>query len=197
MQVLIYTFTYSNQNPISVVNRIINGYCFFFLFNLRLSQDNDCVYTLYVKTGSIIKAGTDSEISVNLGDQAGRSVWIPNLRSWGIMEPTYDYYERGNLDIFSGRGPCIGAPLCRLNLTSDGSGSHHGWYCDYVEVTSTGPHKECSQTIFYVDQWLATDVAPFELTAVLDGCSMWDNGTAKQRMNGRFAVRNPKGSAAA
>lgn len=112
------------------------------------------------------------------------------------MGPSHDYYERGNIDIFSGRGPCIGTPLCRLNLTSDGSGKHHGWYCDYIEVTSTGPHKQCSQTIFYVNQWLATDVAPFQLTAQLDGCSSWDQ-RAKQVVKERFVVGNGGRSAAA
>lgn len=109
------------------------------------------------------------------------------------MGHSHDYFERGNLDIFTGLGPCVGAPLCRLNLTSDGSGGHHGWYCDFVEVTSTGPHKDCSQSIFYVDQWLATDAPPFELTAVIDGCDERLDGPAKA---GAFVVGSkPVGSA--
>ncbi|KAG6399144.1 hypothetical protein SASPL_140619 [Salvia splendens] len=32
------------------------------------------------------------------------------------MYPGYNYFERGNIDIFSG-------PVCKMNLTSDGSGS--------------------------------------------------------------------------
>lgn len=156
-------------------------------------KQRDCVYTLYVKTGSIIKAGTDAQIGVTLGDASGRSVWVPNLKPWGLMGPTHDYFERSNLDIFSGRGPCIGSPICRLNLTSDGAGAHHGWFCDYVEVTSTGPHKHCSQTIFYVDQWLADDAPPFLLTAVVDGC----HGAAVEKRRGRLVVGNPKMSASA
>ncbi|XP_028753503.1 PLAT domain-containing protein 3-like [Neltuma alba] len=153
-------------------------------------SDRDCVYTLYVKTGSIIKGGTDAKISVTLSDASGRSVSVPNLRSWGLMGPTHDYFERGNHDIFSGRGPCIGSPVCRLNLTSDGAGAHHGWFCDYVEVTSTGPHKPCSQSMFYVDQWLADDAPPFDLTAVIDGCGH----VAAEKKAGRFVVGNPKRS---
>ncbi|CAK9139930.1 unnamed protein product [Ilex paraguariensis] len=129
-------------------------------FSAIAGDSNNCVYTFYVQTGTIIKAGTDSKISLRLGDSDGQSVWVPDLQKWGLMGPKYDYYERGNLDIFTGRGPCIGSPICSLNLTSDGSGSHHGWFCDYVEVTSTGPHQTCSKSIFYVDQWLATDAAP-------------------------------------
>ncbi|KAI9081533.1 hypothetical protein K1719_036419 [Acacia pycnantha] len=153
-------------------------------------SDRDCVYTLYVKTGSIIKGGTDAKISVTLGDASGRSVSVPNLRSWGLMSPSHDYFERGNRDIFSGRGPCIDAPVCRLNLTSDGAGAHPSWFCDHVEVTSTGPHINCSQSIFYIDQWLANDVPPFGLTALIDGCY----NVAAETKEGRFVVGNPKRS---
>ncbi|KAG5249151.1 PLAT domain-containing protein [Salix suchowensis] len=82
--------------------------------------------------------------------------------------------------------------ICSLNLTSDGQGSHHGWYCDYVEVTSTGPHKECGQTIFYVDQWLAADAPPFKLTALLDGCRIGDDDVKKGK-HGKFVVENVRG----
>ncbi|KDP22446.1 hypothetical protein JCGZ_26277 [Jatropha curcas] len=167
-------------------------YAFFSAAATGDHHDDLCVYTLYVKTGTIFKAGTDSNIGLSLGDPQGRFVWIPNILSWGLMEPSHDFFERGNLDVFSGRGPCIGSPICRLNLTSDGSGYHHGWYCDYVEVTSTGPHKECSQTLFHVDQWLATDAPPFKLTAELDGCSLFGASSKK----GKFVVGNRSGLSA-
>lgn len=153
-------------------------------------MQNDCVYTLYVKTGWMMKAGTDSKISVVLGDLFGRSVWIPELRSWGLMPYAHDYFERGNIDVFSGRGSCIGSP-CRLNLTSDGSGWHHCWYCDYIEVTSTGPQQPCAQTMFYVGQWLATDIPPFQLSAFRDGCYMRDE-PRKHGTNVPLIVRNPE-----
>ncbi|KAF6140379.1 hypothetical protein GIB67_005304 [Kingdonia uniflora] len=144
-----------------------------FFVSTATGSDNsdDCVYTFYVRTGSILKAGTDSKISVTLGDKAAKSVIIPDLEKGGLMGPGYDYFERSNLDIFTIKAPCIGAPICRINVTSDGTGPHHGWYCEYIEVTLTGAHKDCSQTIFYVQQWLATDVSPYQLTALLDGCS--------------------------
>ncbi|KAK2975806.1 hypothetical protein RJ640_022823 [Escallonia rubra] len=158
------------------------------------SSSNECVYNIYIQTGSIIKAGTDSTISLTLGDSSGKSVWASDLEDWGLMGQKHDYFERGTLDIFTGRGPCIGSPICRLNLTSDGSGDHHGWFCDYVEVTSTGPHKFCSQTVFYVDQWLASDAPPYQLTAVLDGCSEMDNKVRKSG-HGPFVVGKRVGSA--
>ncbi|CAA6664409.1 unnamed protein product [Spirodela intermedia] len=103
-----------------------------------------------------------------------------NLEEWGgLMGPGYNYFERGNLDIFSGRGPCLAAPPCWMELYSDGSGPHHGWYCNYVEVTTTGPHVACAQQLFTVEQWLATDAAPYELTASRDYCGQAARGGAE------------------
>ncbi|XP_050204295.1 PLAT domain-containing protein 3-like [Mercurialis annua] len=147
-----------------------------FLFIIAVStisvvSAQDCVYTVYIRTGSIFKAGTDSIMSVRLYDQFGYYIEIPNLETWGgLMGPDYNYFERGNLDIFSGRAPCLTAPVCALNLTSDGSGPHHGWYCNYVEVSVTGVHAPCSQQLFTIEQWLATDASPYELTALRNNC---------------------------
>ncbi|GAV90655.1 PLAT domain-containing protein [Cephalotus follicularis] len=134
-------------------------------------QGDDCVYTVYVRTGSIIKGGTDSIISLSLYDVYGHMVEMTDLEAWGgLMGPGHNYYERGNLDIFSGRGACLTAPVCAMNLTSDGSGPHHGWYCNYVEVTTTGVHMQCDNKLFTVEQWLALDTGPFELTATRNSC---------------------------
>ncbi|GLU13131.1 hypothetical protein SLE2022_297770 [Rubroshorea leprosula] len=138
---------------------------------VALSDDVDCVYTVYVRTGSIIKGGTDSLISLSLYDAYGTMIEVENLAAWGgLMEPEHSYFERGNLDIFSGRAPCLYAPVCAMNLTSDGSGPHHGWYVNYVEVTTTGVHRACTQQQFTVEQWLALDTAPYELTAIRNYC---------------------------
>ncbi|CAI9753154.1 unnamed protein product [Fraxinus pennsylvanica] len=145
------------------------------IFSICKSDDPDCVYTVYIRTGSIIRAGTDSIISLTLYDAYGYGIRINNIESWGgLMGLDYNYFERGNLDIFSGRGPCLTGPICSMNLTSDGSGPHHGWYVNYVEVTTTGVHKSCTQVNFTVEQWLATDRSPHELTAIRDYCSSDD-----------------------
>ncbi|XP_042486194.1 PLAT domain-containing protein 3-like [Macadamia integrifolia] len=149
----------------------------FFLFAVIISsaiiaQSDDCVYTVYVRTGSIVKGGTDSNISLTLYDAEGHYVEMPNLVTWGgLMREGHNYFERGNLDMFSGRGRCLRAPVCGMNLTSDGSGDNHGWYCNYVEVTSTGPHIPCSQLLFTVEQWIALDASPYELTATRNYCN--------------------------
>ncbi|KAL5703943.1 PLAT domain-containing protein 1 [Ranunculus cassubicifolius] len=140
-------------------------------FAMIAESADDCVYTVYVRTGSIWKAGTDSIMSLTLSDPDGDYISIPNLETWGgLMGPDYNYFERGNLDIFSGRGKCLDGPVCAMNITSDGSGSHHGWYCNYIEVTATGAHIPCGQTLFTVEQWLATDHSPYELTATRSIC---------------------------
>ncbi|XP_031484187.1 PLAT domain-containing protein 3-like [Nymphaea colorata] len=134
--------------------------------------DEGCVYTVYVQTGSILKGGTDSKISVTISDSSGEEhgVHVANLETWGLMEDGHDYFERGNLDVFSGMGRCLDRPICYLNLTSDGQGQHSGWFCDYLEVTATGPHMGCSQSAFYVRRWLALDAPPYLLSSVINGC---------------------------
>ncbi|MED6158886.1 PLAT domain-containing protein 2 [Stylosanthes scabra] len=135
-------------------------------------DDADCVYTVYVRTGSVLKGGTDSKIGLKLYDKYGYYIYIKNLEAWGgLMGNNYNYFERGNLDIFSGRGPCLESPVCAVNVTSDGAGSHHGWYCKYVEVTTTGPHVSCSQQNFQLEQWLALDTSPYQLWAAGNKCT--------------------------
>ncbi|KAK4485942.1 hypothetical protein RD792_008598 [Penstemon davidsonii] len=140
------------------------------------AEDPECIYAVYVQTGSIQRAGTHSVISLSLVDEYGAQIVIPNLEEeWGLMGSGYNYFETGNLDIFGGRGPCLTGPVCGLNLTSDGSGPYHGWYCDYVDVTTVGVGKQCSQQHFTVEQWLATDSPPYQLTAVRNTCSSGGN----------------------
>jgi len=122
----------------------------------------ECVYTVFIRTGSIWKAGTESNITLELAAADGNGVGISDLPSWGgLMGPGHSYFERGNLDIFSGRGPCMAKTPCWMRVASDGTGPHHGWYCNYVEVTVTGPHQGCAQQLFTVEQWLATDAPPY------------------------------------
>jgi len=124
----------------------------------------ECVYTVFIRTGSIWKAGTDANITLQLAAADGNGVGISDLPSWGgLMGQGHAYFERGNLDIFSGRGPCMAKPPCWMRLASDGTGAHHGWYCNYVEVTVTGP---------------ATEAAPYELEAVRDLCGGGGEGVA-------------------
>ncbi|XP_010937482.1 PLAT domain-containing protein 3 [Elaeis guineensis] len=169
---------------------VIISHCVTPLTIKPVNRDDDeyqCVYTVYIRTGSIWKGGTDSVISLVLAGSDGWGVAITDIESWGgIMEAGHNYFERGNLDIFSGRGPCLSTPPCWMNLTSDGSGSHHGWYCNYVEVTTTGPHMGCAQQLFTVEQWLATDAAPYQLYATRDSCTGRGNAEEEPKIGDRI-----------
>ncbi|KAI5406019.1 PLAT domain-containing protein 3 [Lathyrus oleraceus] len=165
-----------------------------FFFATTVTSDEDCVYTVYVRTGSILRAGTDSNIILTLYNAKGYGIKINNLEAWGgLMGPGYNYFERGNLDIFSGRAPCLDGPVCQMNLTSDGSGDHHGWYVNYVEVTTTGVHSPCAQKLFTVEQWLATDTSPYELSFVTNNCPN-TLGQAEAKLKAVDAVRSGSGS---
>ncbi|BBN20693.1 hypothetical protein MPTK1_5g19862 [Marchantia polymorpha subsp. ruderalis] len=133
-----------------------------------------CVYTLYVKTGFLPKAGTDSRISTRFFDVTGTSSQISNISEWGgsLMGPNHNYFERNSLDVFTGLGECLKTSVCGLEISSDGSGDHHGWYNDYVEVsvTSSKPGLSCNTHRFTVQKWLATDVYPYQLSMVIDDC---------------------------
>ncbi|GER26893.1 lipase/lipooxygenase [Striga asiatica] len=156
------------------VNKSLN-FSLLILFSISLAiftsaAELECIYGVYVQTGSIRQAGTHSRISLSLFDASGAQVMVPNLEDWGLMGPGYNYFETGYLDLFGGKGPCLKGPVCGLNLTSNGSGPYHAWYCEYVEVTTFGVQKQCSQQSFAVEQWLATDREPFTLTAITNNC---------------------------
>ncbi|XP_054822965.1 PLAT domain-containing protein 3-like [Prosopis cineraria] len=141
---------------------------FLFLLSLLICfaaivTSDQCRYIVRVKTGDRKDAGTDSIISLKLSS-FGNSFTINNLQDWGIMGPGHDYFERGNLDVFSGNGPCL--RVCGITVTSNGEGNKPGWYLDYVEVTSTGP-----KVAFPVNQWLALDEWPHHLYANVNLCS--------------------------
>lgn len=128
-----------------------------------------CAYTILVKTGDRAKAGTDSKIKLTVGNFYGKSYHIPDLEKWGIMGKDYDYYERGNLDLFSGRETCIKHPVCRLKLESDAKGESPGWFVEFVEVATVQPEKSCRQVRFPINKWLGVE-GNKELNVVLEEC---------------------------
>ncbi|CAM6092875.1 unnamed protein product [Calypogeia fissa] len=149
-----------------------------------LALDQDCTYVVYVRTGTIWKASTDSTISLNFTDVDGNSLFITNLTLWGgnLQGQDRDYFEGGALDIFAGLGDCLVTTICGMNLISDGTGDHHGWYVNYVEVTMTGAHLTCLQHEFEVERWLATDMYPWSLTFETNVCQNYQSKkTIKER----------------
>ncbi|XP_061336591.1 PLAT domain-containing protein 3-like [Gastrolobium bilobum] len=160
----------------------------------KMKGKEDCVYTVYIQTGSVIDGGTDSIIGLKLYEAYGpygKYIYIPNLVAWGgVMDPGHNYFEPGNIDIFSGKAPCLRGPVCAMNLSSDVSGLHPRWYCNYVEVTSTGWQKTCAQQRFRVQTWLSADRYPWSIT---DYCSDV-LGQARQRSESSDDARLGSGS---
>ncbi|KAG2286552.1 hypothetical protein Bca4012_082949 [Brassica carinata] len=136
-------------------------------------REPHCVYTFYIETGPVDGAGTDSIISVKISDKSGQDIDIQNIETWGgLMGPSYDYFEKGSLDIFSGKAQCLPSPICSLSLTSDGSGNYPAWFVNYVDVTTVSVHFKSEHQYFDVEQWLATDMPPYNLTAVRNNCQV-------------------------
>ncbi|KAM0936342.1 putative PLAT/LH2 domain-containing protein [Dioscorea sansibarensis] len=162
------------------------------MINNKINSDDnkyECVYAVYVQTGTKLGAGTDSVISLTLNIDDGHGIVIDNLVAWGgLMGPKHDYFEKGNLDIFSGRGPCLTSTPCRMNITSDGTGNNPAWLCDYVEVTTTSPRGICAQRLFKLEQWLDDSTPPYQRSAVRDYCSKIEDGSRSPAAPRRIAA---------
>ncbi|CAL4981860.1 unnamed protein product [Urochloa decumbens] len=129
-----------------------------------------CDYEIIVRTGDVRYAGTDATISLKLSSWDG-SMWIKDLASWGQNGPGYDYFERGNIDKFSGTGDCMTPKPCWMLLESDNSGNYPGWYVDYIEVIELKTSSTRVSHMFTVNQWLAIDESPYQPYAYRDDCS--------------------------
>ena len=128
-------------------------------------HDRDCTYVIYVQTGDVQNAGTYATVSLELRDIYTNRVNITNLRSWGLMGGSWhDYFRRGNLDAFAGKGKCLEGPVCSITLSHDNSSIGPGWYVDFVDVTSVAPHGSCRKVRFPVNAWLAFDEPPYYST---------------------------------
>lgn len=157
------------------------------VFGFEWVQGGECGYLIYVQTGTVKRAGTHSTISLEAKTADGDGISVPNLEEWGgIMGPNYNFFETGRLDTFTGRGPCLHSPLCSLNLTSNGSGPYHAWYCEYVEVSTSAPGRPCQKQRFSVDQWLASDQEPYTLTALVEYCGA-DGNQRRRRFKSAWA----------
>ncbi|KAL3684824.1 hypothetical protein R1sor_002846 [Riccia sorocarpa] len=145
-----------------------------YLASVAVVAQGDCVYTIFVKTGWLPKSGTNSNIGLEFFDKKLHSYKIDNLTEWGngyLADEGHNYFERTQLDVFTGYGKCFDDAICALNITTDGSGTNPGWYSEYVEVTVSGAGKACKNHHFEVEQWLATDTFPYSLTTHIDDCA--------------------------
>lgn len=124
-----------------------------------------------MSTGSEPYSGTESKISLTLYDRTEKKFEIESLASIGLMGPSHKYFQDGALDIFSGKGECLTGPICGMNLTSDGSGPGHKWFCNYIDVTMAAPHGACTQKSYRVELWFQKDPNPELLQVIASSCS--------------------------
>ncbi|XP_050206761.1 PLAT domain-containing protein 2-like [Mercurialis annua] len=149
-------------------------YILSFLLILSLSGvvvSESCDYSIYIKTGSRDNAGTDAKISLKFSNREDLTINIRNLEEYGAMGAGYNYFEQGQLDIFTYSGPCSAIQVCYMELSHDNSGNKPGWYVNYVEITSSGDPLVSSTTHFDVEQWLALDETPHQLSTSRDLCA--------------------------
>ncbi|KAG2332217.1 hypothetical protein Bca52824_003397 [Brassica carinata] len=76
------------------------------------------------------------------------------------MSTGHNYFENGDLDIFSGTERCLSSPVCFMRLNSDGSGNKPSWNVEYVDVTKGKVGSVSKHRCFSVEQWLAVDENP-------------------------------------
>ncbi|KAL0399593.1 UNVERIFIED_CONTAM: PLAT domain-containing protein 2 [Sesamum radiatum] len=152
-------------------------------FIICKSDTPDCVYTVYVKTGTKENAGTDSTINLGLLDAYGNGFEMYDIKGQGgLMGPGHNYFEAENIDIFSIVGSCLANSICLMYLRSDGKGYMPGWYVEYVDVfTASKIMNRCDHEYFTVNEWLVLDEPPYNLTLYRDNCV---SSKKNQMMNG-------------
>ncbi|XP_050205060.1 PLAT domain-containing protein 2-like [Mercurialis annua] len=148
---------------------ILSVLLFLSLSGVVLSET--CAYSISIKTGSRNDAGTDAKISLKFSDMEDSAINISNLEKYGVMEGGHDYSENDQLDLFTYTGPCFTNPVCYIKLSHDNSGNKPGWYVKYVEITTSSNSAAPIRKHFDVNQWLALDEPPFQISTSRDMCA--------------------------
>lgn len=133
-----------------------------------------CLYEIFVKTGDVKDAGTNSSVTLTLFNRILESFTTHNLTEWGILPADHIYFQRGNLDVFLYRHDCLSSPICGIVLQSDGSGDNPDWYVEYANVTTLTPSVDYYAN-FNISQWLALDKDPYNLSALREHCDTGKN----------------------
>lgn len=135
---------------------------------------------MYVGTGTEWRGWADGgTVGVKLCGAGGDCFSVPDVAAWGgVMWPGHEYFQWSAVDAFSGRARCLATPPCSVEVVVSDSrgGGSGGWYCEFVQVTATGPRLPCHQRTFKVQQWLSLDEPPHKLSAVRDECGSAGGG---------------------
>lgn len=117
-----------------------------------------------VTTGDRANAGTDDRISMKLSGRTGPTGTIASLKAFS-QDPGRDLFERGNTDRFKVTLPRLIDPICKILVTSSGTGNKPNWYLEKVVVRGPG-----GVTTVKIEQWLSVTEPPRQLTAIRNWC---------------------------
>ncbi|KAL3879853.1 hypothetical protein ACJMK2_032132 [Sinanodonta woodiana] len=107
-------------------------------------------YTVYVKTGDVIHAGTDANVKIILhGADGNKSTEI-------LLDNVFkDDFERGNIDVFKLKNLSHLNDIQRIEFWRDTSGFGSNWFVDYIEIENM---KTRERFMFPVFRWIKPHV---------------------------------------
>ncbi|MED6242457.1 hypothetical protein ATANTOWER_004969, partial [Ataeniobius toweri] len=120
------------------------------------------IYELTVVTGDVQNAGTDTKIFMSVFGANGSTEEI-------LLQKNEDRFERGQEDTFNMEIDDI-APLKKIRLRIDGSGSRPDWFLDKVLMRNLNTEEV---SVFTYEEWLSRTCGPkktmiCEMPAVVD-----------------------------
>lgn len=101
-------------------------------------------YDICIKTGDRNKAGTDSNIWIQLCNDDVNSDWI-------YLDDEYNNFERGDIDNFHIPFSDFPFNITKVRVKSDGSGKYAGWYLDWITVERINIHDVL---FFNAERWV-------------------------------------------
>ena len=115
-------------------------------------------YTVEVKTGDLLRAGTSAHVYIQLIGKNGPSPEI------NLDNPGHDDFERYHLDTFTISVEDVGW-IDKIRIRHDNQNKRPGWYLDYIIVTdqTTGLSWRAD---YY--RWLATTVGDKKIDVTAD-----------------------------
>ncbi|XP_075870025.1 lipoxygenase homology domain-containing protein 1 [Nelusetta ayraudi] len=127
-----------------------------------VSISRKVIYEVTVATGDVQNAGTDTEIYMSVFGANGSTEEM-------LLQKNEDRFERGQEDTFNMEIDDI-APLRKMRLRIDGSGSRPDWFLDQVIMRNLTTEEV---SVFTYEEWLSRTRGPkrtviCEMAAVVD-----------------------------
>uniref|UniRef100_A0A8C3ALE5 Lipoxygenase homology PLAT domains 1 n=1 Tax=Cyclopterus lumpus TaxID=8103 RepID=A0A8C3ALE5_CYCLU len=127
-----------------------------------ISISQQVIYEVTVVTGDVQNAGTDTQIFMSVFGANGSTEEM-------LLQKNEDRFERGQEDTFNMEIDDI-APLRKMRLRIDGSGSRPDWFLDQVIMRNLATEEVSS---FTYEEWLSRTRGPkrtmlCEMAAVVD-----------------------------